>query len=757
MSSPSAHASPAQVSSRLELLATGSARFSGDLPLPPGCLHALPAVSPHAHARFSRIETAAALAEPGVIAVFTAADIPGANQISNLAHDEPLLAAGEVHCVGQPFALVVADSADGAWRGSRLVTADWQPLPACFDARAAFAAGELIQPPRTFSLGDVDAAWAACATVVSGEVDIGSAEHVYLETQCALALPRDDGGVSVHSATQSPSSTQKAVAAILGLAMHLVEIEVERLGGGFGGKEEQATLWACLAALAAKSLGRPVRAWPERRDDMAITGKRHPYQADFRIGLDDAGRFVAYEARLLQNAGWCADLSTAILERSLFHATNAYFIPNVRVTAASCRTNLPSNTAFRGFGAPQGIFVIEAAIRAAARELGVPAEVLQAKNLLSEGDAFPYGMRIAGACVGDCWQALAPAITARRAEFARWNAGKPRRRKGLAVVPVCFGISFTATLLNQAEALVHVYVDGSVVVSTGAVDMGQGVYGKIQRVVALTLGIPEALVRIAGTSTLRVANVSPTAASTGADLNGAAAREACLVIAGGLRRVAGELLDCPPGSIGFSDGVVAGGEKTLGWRELVAAAYARRVCLSALAHYATPGLFFDRERNQGQPFAYHVQGVALVEASVDVLLGSGRVDRVEVVHDIGRSLDRVADLGQIEGALVQGIGWMTCEEIVRDDAGRLLSDSLATYKIPDLDSAPEIDIRLREGEGGPGAVLNSKAVGEPPLVYGLGAYFALQEAIASWRPEAAAVFRTPLSSERIFMLLHGLA
>lgn len=740
--------------SNAEALAMGRLRFTGDLPLPAGCLHALPAVSPQAHARFTRIDSAAALAEPGVRAVLCAADIPGRNQIGNLIEDEPLLAIDEVCCVGQPYALVIADSSEAAWRGSRRVSADWQPLPAIFDAREAFEAGELIQPPRRLACGDVDAAWAGCATVVGGEVEIGSAEHLYMETQCALALPRDDGGLTVHASTQSPSTVQRAIAEVCGLAMHSVEVEVGRLGGGFGGKEEQATLWACLAALAAQHSGRPVRVWPDRQDDLRITGKRHPYRAEFRLGLDADGRFVAYEVMLWQNAGWCADLSPAILERSLLHATNAYAIPNVRIGAAACRTNLPSNTAFRGFGAPQAIFVIEAAIRAAARELGVRPEALQARNLLRAGDGLPYGMPVAGEGAREAWAQLAPQIEARRAEIEQWNRTHDRLRRGLAVLPVCFGIAFTATLLNQAEALVHVYVDGSVVVSTGAIEMGQGVEGRIRDAVARTLGIAPARVRIAPAHTLRVANVSPTAASTGADLNGEAARQACLAILEGLKPLAAEALGCELAQLRFAGDAVSAGDARLSWPELVSRAYARRIALSALAHYATPGLGFDRETGRGRPFAYHVQGAALLEAEVDVLRGSGRIVSVDIVHDCGHSRLPQLDLGQIEGAVLQGIGWMSCEEIVRDASGRLQSDSLASYKIPDLPSAPPMRVTLLPARAGPAGLLGSKAVGEPPLIYGLGAYFALQDAIASWRPAAARVFRTPLSNERIFRLLH---
>ncbi len=718
-----------------ELLVRGAARFTGDLPLPTGGLHAMVAVSPHAHATFAHVDAAAAAAQPGVHAVLTAADLPGRNQISTMAHDELLLADGEVHCVGEPFALVIAESAEAAWRAAQLVTADWVVQPAILDARQAYAAGQVLAPPRTFASGDVDAAWARCTTVVSGRVDLGGQEHAYLETQSALAIPRDDGGLLVLSSTQSPSATQRAVAAVVGLPMNLVEVQVARLGGGFGGKEEQATPWAALAALGAVLTGRAVRLVLDRRDDMRITGKRHPYTADYRLGLDAGGTFLAYEATLLQDAGCTTDLSPAILERSLFHATNAYAIANVRITAASARTNLPSNTAFRGFGAPQAIAVLEAAIRAAARESGIPAMALQERNLVSEGDVTYFGMPLTDVRARECWAQLVarhdPAGSAAAAQA--FNAAHPLERRGVDVIPICFGIAFTARPLNQAEALVHVYADATVSVTTGAVEMGQGVYAKIQAAVAHELGIPTELVHVEPTTTSRVANVSPTAASTGADLNGAAAVQACRVIRAGLDKVD------PDGE--------------LRWADRVERAHVERVGLSALAHYATPGLSFSTETRTGRPFAYHVYGAAVVQSTVDLLRGTARVDRVAVVHDIGRSIDPMVDRGQVEGAVVQGVGWMTSEEIRHDSHGRLVTDTLATYKIPDLDSAPEVVVTLLQRES-PG-LLGSKAVGEPPLVYGLGALFAIRAAIESVRPDLPSDVVAPMTPERIFTLLHG--
>lgn len=733
-------------------LAQGIARFTDDLPLPPGTLHAMVAVSPHAHARFSRVFTADALAEPGVVAVFTAWDIPGTNDVGHIHHDEPLLADAEVHCVGQPYALVVATDHHAARRGAARVTADFEPLPALLDVREAWRAGALVQPPRTLANGDVETVLDHCAHVIEGTASTGSAEHLYLETQCTLCVPRDDGGVHVHAATQSPGILQKAVAAITAQPMHRVVVEVARLGGGFGGKEDHATPWACHAALAAQLLRRPVKIRLERNEDMRLTGKRHPYVAEYRLGLDRDGCILAWDVLMLQNAGATCDISPIVLERSLLHAGNVYRIPNLRVTLGSCRTHLPTNTAFRGFGAPQAIFVLEAALRAAARRLQVPVRELQARNLLSPDDAMPYGMPARTVRIREAWNEMERRFdpAAREAEAAAFNQRSRWHKKGVDLLPVCFGIGFTSTHLNQAEALVHVYLDGSVAVTTGAVEMGQGVYAKVRRLVADTLGIDPALVSVESTSTARVANVSPTAASTGADLNGAAAREACRTLLRGLRE--------------------AGLPDAMPWRSRIVAAHAQRVPLSALAHHAAPGLSFDRASGRGTPFFYHVCGVALVESELDVLRGTGRITRACVVHDAGRSLDEDIDRGQIAGALVQGMGWMTGEALDHDDSGRVRQDSLAHYHLPGLADAPPIEIVLLPAPADDaGTPIGAKAVGEPPLVYGLGAYFALRAAVDAARQSSCGAAdpvdhdatiseahdAAPLTAERLFRWLHG--
>lgn len=737
----------------------GEARFVDDEPTPAGTLHAAVVTSPTAHGRLLGIDAGEAERLPGVRAILTCRDVPGKNQVGTIIPDEPLLAEAAVHYLGQPVALVVADSDAQARRAARAVHVHVEPLPPVFDARAAYARGELIFPQRTFARGDVDSAWAACAVVVAGRAETGAQEHVYLETQGAVAIPGEGGTLRLLSATQAPTAVQRVVAGVLGVPMHRVEVEVRRLGGGFGGKEDQATPWAGLAALGAWCTGRPVKLVLRRQEDMRWTGKRHPYSSDFRIGLDRDGRILAYEVFFYQNAGATADLSPAILERTLFHATNAYFIPHVRATAASCRTNLPSNTAFRGFGGPQAMFVLEAAIARAAAEMGLEPAEIQRRNLLREGEEFPYGMRMASSALTRCWTEAEtrydlPAIRRRAAEF---NDAHRLEKQGVAVMPVCFGISFTNTVLNQAGALVHVHTDGSVSVSTGAVEMGQGTAPKLRQVAAATLGIDPERVRIDSTSTSRVASTSPTAASTGPDMNGHATRLAGEAILARLREVAARRLAvADAATIGIRAGQVhvLGRPAGFSWAELVGAAYAERVSLSAHAHYATPRIHFDKATGRGEPFAYHACGVAIVEATVDVLRGECRIDAVRVVHDAGHSIDPLVDRGQVEGGLLQGIGWMTMEEVLHLPSGGVATDTLTTYKVPDLYAAPdEVEVHFLEPGGEPAGIMGAKAVGEPPLMYGIGAFFAVHAAIRAARPGTDTHFVAPLSAERILAAL----
>jgi xanthine dehydrogenase large subunit len=736
----------------------GESLFVGDLPDPPDLVHAAVLASPIPHGEIVRLDTTPAAEIAGVVSVLTAADIPGENQIGGIVQDEPLLAEGEVHFAGQPIVAVVADSPSTARRAAAAIEVEFEERPGVYDPREAAAAGSLIVPSRTFSLGDVDRAWPSCDVVVEGRAESGGQEHLYLESQGALVLPQQGNRLRIISSTQAPTAVQRITARILGLAMNDIEVDVARLGGAFGGKEDQATPWAAIAALAAFVLKRPVRIALSRIEDMRMTGKRHPYSSDFKIGLKNDGTILAYEATYFQNAGAAADLSPAILERSLFHSTGSYFIPNVQVTALSCRTNLPPFTAFRGFGAPQAMFVMESAITRAAEVMDIDRRDIQRRNLLAEGDTFPYGMK---AQQGHARRAFAEAesrfdVAELRQRADDFNHEHRLVKRGLAMMPVCFGISFTSTFLNQAAALVHIYNDGSVSVSTGAVEMGQGVNAKILDVAAHALGIAKDRIAIETTNTLRVANTSPTAASSGADMNGMATEIACRAIIDRLRGVAAEILEVDPERIGISQGTVTiDGEATqVGWDRLVSDAYFKRVSLSAQAHYATPKIHFDRETEKGEPFAYHVYGSAVVEVTVDCLRGTYTIDRVGMVHDAGKSLNPLVDLGQLEGGLVQGIGWMTVEELLFD-RGRNLTDTLSTYKIPDILGTPEIDGHFLEDAENPNAVMHSKAIGEPPLMYGIGAYFALLDAMRAFRPDREAFFHAPMTPERVLMFLHG--
>ena len=716
----------------------GESRYVDDLPEPARLLHGALFYSPIAHGRLLALDTEAARSSSGVCGVFTAVDVPGDNEIGAIVEDEPLFAADEVHHVGQPIAFVVAESPGQARAAAARITAEFEELPACLDPRRAQAAGALIVPSRTLELGDVDGAWARCATVVEGRVDSAGQEHLYLETQASMAEPLEGGRLRIHAGTQGPTAVQRVAARVLGLSMSAIEVDVLRLGGAFGGKEDQATPWAVMCALAAWRLARPVKLALDRSDDMLVTGKRHPYSSDYRLGLDAAGALLAYEVTYYQNAGSAADLSPAILERSLFHATGCYHVPNARITGHSCRTNLPPFTAFRGFGAPQAILVMESALEHAAEESGIPRAELQERNLLRDGDVLPFGMAVERAQAARSFaQAKARFDYAGALERVRaFNGEHPLRKRGLSLMPACFGISFTNKILNQAGALVHVYTDGSVHVATGAVEMGQGVAEKLRLIAARTLAVEPARVSVAETRTTSVANTSPTAASAGADLNGRAAELAC--------RELRERL-----------GVVDRGDG-LPWEELVARAYVERVNLSAQAHYATPRLDYDEGRERGRPFAYHVFGTALTEVEVDCLRGTYRIESVKIVHDAGRSLSPHVDRGQVEGGLAQGIGWLTVEELCFDDRGRLLSKDLATYKIPDLHAAPrEVVTHFLADCDNPEAVLSSKGIGEPPLLYGIGTYFALRAAARAFRPDKPWPFHAPLSPERLFMFLHG--
>ncbi len=739
----------------------GESKFVDDIIQPDGTLFGAVYYSPVARGKILKIDFDEARKIPGVYSVITASDIPGDNQIGGVILDEELFSSGHLHFIGQPIALILAGNRISANKGVKAVKAEFEKLKPVLNPREAFTKGDLIVPPRIFSLGDVDSAWSECDYIIDGLVESGGQEHLYLETQGALAIPVEGGGIKIISSTQGPTAVQKIASRVLNLPMNKIEVDVPRLGGGFGGKEDQATAWAVMAALGALKTGRPVKIILPRQEDMRMTGKRHPYSSDFRIGLNKEGKILAYQAWYYQNAGASADLSTAILERTLFHSTNSYYIPNVKATAYCCRTNLPPFTAFRGFGGPQAMFVIESAIHKAAEVMGVDPSFIQKKNLLKEGNEFPYGQRTENCRAEICFEETVKIFNyeIEKKRIEKFNSGNSLIKKGIALMPVCFGISFTTTFLNQASALVHIYTDGSVRISTAAVEMGQGVNTKLTAIASRIFSINPDRIKIDTTNTSRVANTSPTAASKGADLNGYATINACNLIIERLKKVAKGKLCAGESSVVEikNEFVYLNNERTdIDWVKLINIAYVERVSLSAQAHHATPDIYFDREKMKGDAFAYHVYGTALVEATVDCLRGTYVIDSVKVVHDFGKSLHPVTDRGQAEGAVVQGLGWITLEEVIYNEHGKLLTDALSTYKIPDINFAPkDLEVHFLEDVPNPYGPFQSKAVGEPPFMYGIGTYFAIVNAMKAFRPGKSVIYNAPVTNEKVLMWLHS--
>ncbi len=738
---------------------TGKSIYLDDIPVRQDTLYAAVLDATVAHGKIRSLKVTEAEKYPGVVRIFTFKDIPGENQIGGIIPDETLLAEDEVTFQGEPVAIVVAESDFIAREARKKIKVSYEELEAVTDPRKAADKGLLLMPPRTFAMGDPEKRWKDCRYVFDGKVEIGGQEHLYIETQGSYCFPLENGNLMVYSSTQSPTVVQRAVAKVLGVAMHNVQVDVTRLGGAFGGKEDQATVWACLTSLASYHLQKPVKLVLSRHDDMRMTGKRHPYSSDFKIGLSEDLKILAYEVTYYQNGGAVNDLSPAISERTLFHTTNSYFIPDTKATIYSCKTNLLPNTAFRGFGGPQGMFTIESAIAKAATELGVPASTIQEKNLLKENDYFYYGQKAEQVNIGKTWKTAFREfkILQKQKEIDDFNLKNRFVKKGLALMPVTFGISFTNTMMNQTRALVHIYTDGSVGVSTGAIEMGQGVNTKMVQVAALALGIAPERIKIESTNTTRVANTSPTAASTGADLNGQAVLAACKVIVQRLKKVAADINGVKSVEIELrNEQVFAGGKVTkVRWEQLVTEACSQRVKLSETGHYSTPIIYFDKEKGKGHPFAYHVYGTAVLTAKVDCLRGIYEIEEVQIIHDFGKSMNPVIDTGQAEGAVLQGIGYMTMEELAYDKSGRLLSNSLSTYKVPDIYSLPKVMVvKPLKAAGHKLAILKSKAVGEPPLMYGLGAYFAVRNAIHAFNPDFD-TFDAPLTPEKVLMGLYG--
>ena len=734
---------------------TGSARYADDGPEPADMLHLAFGQSAHAHARILAMDLSAVRAADGVVQVFTAADIPGANDVSPVAGDDRLLADGDVICVGQAIFLVAATSQRAARRAARLARIDYEPLPACLTIEAAQAANSLIEPTQRMARGDADAALATAPHRLTGGFDMGGQDHFYLEGQVAVATPGEDGQIHLLCSTQHPSEVQHLVAHMLHRSSADVTVEVRRMGGAFGGKETQAALFAAAAALVADKTGRPAKFRCDRDDDMVMTGKRHAFRIGYDVGFDDQGHVLALRLRLASRCGATVDLSPAINDRAMFHADNCYWLPDVEIISERLKTNTVSDTAFRGFGGPQGMLAIERVMDDVAAHLGHDPLAVRCLNLYGPGrDVAPYGMTIADNIAPQLIARLRAdaRYDARSAAIAAFNAGSPIIKKGIALTPVKFGISFTTTHLNQAGALVLVYADGSIQINHGGTEMGQGLYIKVAQVVADVFAVPIDRVRITATRTDKVPNTSATAASSGADLNGMAAYNAAMTIRDRLTGFLARTFNCADTDVHFTpDGVMAGTER-LTFAQLCRKAHIGRISLAATGYYATPGIAYDRAAHQGRPFYYFAYGASVAEVAIDTLTGEHKVLAVDILHDVGRSLNRQIDIGQIEGGFLQGQGWLTTEELVFDDQGRLLTHSPATYKIPTASDRPaHMTISLWDGENVEPTINRSKAVGEPPFMLAISVFSALTRAVAAVAPQVRALPRldAPATPERI--------
>ncbi|MCB5247960.1 MAG: molybdopterin-dependent oxidoreductase [Candidatus Cloacimonetes bacterium] len=751
---------PFHISGKLHL--TGTSRFIADEAPLAGMLHAKFFYAPVAHAKVLELDISKAAAIPGVERVVTAADIPGDNQIGHVIKDEPLFPEQEIMYLGQPLAMVLASDELLAEDAAKLIRLEYEELPPLLEIDAADAKGEWYIPERKIEIGEVAKALAEAAFTLQGVTESAAQEHFYMESQRCRAVPGEGRTLTLYTATQSTMEVQEVMSHVLEIPSHHIIVDVPRLGGAFGGKERSATLWACLAGLGAFLTQKPVQVLLTREEDMRSTGKRHPFKSSWKVGFDASGRISALDIELLSNGGAYADLSIAILERALFHADNAYHIANARIRGRACRTNLPPNTAFRGFGAPQGVFVIEAIMERIARKLGLDPLELRQNNVYRSGDLTPYGQPVRESNLRELLDKLRrnSSYDKLKEEVQAFNSDHEFARQGLGIVPVKFGISFTTALLNQASALLWVYIDGSVSLTTGGVEMGQEVSTKCALVVSRVLGLPLQRIRVESNNSQRVGNASPTAASTGSDLNGNAARIAAEKLRDQLIPVAREMLarqgvDCGAGEIRFEDNqvwCVSDPDQRVEFAALVREAYNARVPLAAYGYYRTPGLHFDRERGQGNPFHYYVCGCALAQVEIDLLSGEHRVLKTFIVHENGNSLSEEIDRGQIIGAFVQSAGWCTIEELPQDETGRYLAVNPSTYKIPTVRETPiHLEVEIVPAGAEYASVFGSKATGEPPYIYGLAIWFAIQNAV--WSVNPAAELRFPATPEAVLLAL----
>ena len=740
----------------------GEAAYIDDLPEWTGTLHAALGLAPVASGRLVAIDVEGLRAQPGAVAILTAADLPGINQCGAILDDEPILAEGDVRYLGQPIFVVLADDRDTARRiasrSREFVTVESRPP--VLTALEAHALQRYVVPPmhlvRETLPGATRGAIASAPHRLEGTLSVGGQEQFYLEGQISYALPQERGAMRVWCSTQHPTEMQHAVAAALGIASHDVQVKCRRMGGGFGGKESQSAPFACIAAVAARLTGRPVKLRLDRDDDFLITGRRHGFDFRYEVGYDDEGRVLGVEIDMISNAGHCADLSSPVMTRALCHFDNAYWLPEVAIHGFSARTDTQSNTAFRGFGGPQGAIAIEVILDSIARRLGRDPLAVRRANFygIGERDVTPYDQTITDNIVAPLVDRLAAssAYEQRRAEIAEWNANSPVLKRGIALTPVKFGISFNVAHYNQAGALVHVYTDGSVLVNHGGTEMGQGLHTKVAQVVAHVFGIDLARVRVTATDTHKVANTSATAASTGSDLNGKAAEDAALRIRARMAAMLAKVEGVDACALRFVDGRVVAPGLDRSFEDVVARSYAERVQLWGDGYYATPGLHWNRETMKGNPFFYFAYGAAVSEVVIDTLTGEHRVLRADLLHDVGRSLNPAIDIGQIEGGFVQGVGWLTSEELVWNrDTGLLATHAPSTYKIPTANDCPAVfNVALHEADNLADSIHRSKAVGEPPLLLAFSVFLAIRDAVAACGPARVdPALRAPATPEAV--------
>ncbi|MEO8753963.1 MAG: xanthine dehydrogenase molybdopterin binding subunit [Casimicrobiaceae bacterium] len=740
----------------------GEALYTDDLPEPRDTLHVAVGVSPIAHGRLRGIDLSAVRAVPGVVLVIAAADIPGVNDVGPIQHDDPIFAHNTVEFAGQPVFAVAATDVNTARRAAGLALFDIEPLPAILTIDQALAAQSYVLPPVHVTRGDAAAALARAPHRLRGTASAGGQDHFYLEGQIALAVPREHGGMQIYTSTQHPGEVQHMVAHALGIASHDVVVECRRMGGGFGGKETQMSLYACVAAIFARKTGRAAKLRLDRDDDMRSTGKRHAFSYAYDVGFDDDGRILGLDLTLASRCGFSADLSGPVNDRAVFHSDNTYWLPDVALHSFRCKTNTVSDTAFRGFGGPQGMFPIELVIDEVARSLGRDPLDVRIANLYgtTTRNVTPYGMTIEDNIAAEVIAQLEASARyrERRHAIAEWNHDSPVIKRGIALTPVKFGISFTATHYNQAGALLHLYSDGTLLLNHGGTEMGQGLFTKVAQVVAQELGVSLATVRVSASDTSKVPNASPTAASSGSDINGMAARDAARTLRERLVAYAARKFDCDPHIVAFANGVVTAGSKTLPFAELARMAYMARVQLSATGFYATPKIHYDRKTLTGRPFFYFAYGAAVSEVAIDTLTGEHRLLAVDIVHDVGTSLNPAIDRGQIEGGFVQGYGWLSMEELWWNDKGELKTFAPSTYKIPTAHDVPEhFRVDFFDQPNREETIYRSKAVGEPPFMLALSVFFALRDALASVADyRVAPRLDAPATAERILACVEDL-